>query len=122
MPTIDFWLDWTVLAPVDELRKMLPAIGQKFSFDITEDITFVSSPDWAMFNVKSPGNRDSIATIRAQTGTGSNSQLVLGPGTDTSEIGLASLNRAGLVVYTQFILGGLLLPPAPFEPPTPPIR
>ena len=120
MPTVDFWLDWTIRAIVNQVRMILTTIGKEFHFDVTEDISVVSSPEGAMFSVRADQGREPVATIRTQTATAITSQMVLGPGLDTSESGLASLNRAGLVIYTQFILRGILVPPPPFEPPTPP--
>ena len=120
MPTVDFWLDWTISAGVDQLRSILPVVGAQFEFEIKEDVTLVSNADWAMFDVRTARSQKPVATIRTQTADDSSAHMVMGPGADVSDAGLVLLNRAGIVIYTQFILRGLLLPPAPFEPPTPP--
>lgn len=120
MLTVDFWLDWTISARVDQLRSILPTLGAQFDLEIKEDVTLVSNSDWAMFDVRTAPTHKPVATIRTQTADESSAHMVMGPGADVSEAGLALLNRAGLVIYTQFILRGLLLPPAPFEPPIPP--
>ena len=54
VPGPDFWLDWSLAAPVDELRKLLPRLADDAGYRVDEQITANSAPGWAMLRLWSP--------------------------------------------------------------------
>jgi hypothetical protein len=121
VPGLDFWLDWTLGAPVEELRVLLPRLALAAGYRIDEQQSANTAPGWAMFRLWAPNTPEAIGSARAQdTGEG-RAQLLVGPGAARDEAALVELNRLGLHLYVELLRRGLLTPPPPFEPTTRPL-
>lgn len=122
MPSVDFWLDWSLRSNVETLRHALPEIASASGFRVDEVETFTTSPGWAMFALIDPAvSSTPVGSARAQDSDGA-AQMFIGPGQDRSEAGLTALNRIAVVLYAGLILRGALAPPLPMESPSPPIQ
>ena len=121
VPSVDLWLDWRPSAPVERLRSVLPAIASAHGYEVAERLTMTSGPGWALFDLRSPRFEQPVGAMRAQDGADGSTQLFLSPSALREPAALAELNRAALAIYCGLLLRGLLPPPAPFEPPEPPL-
>jgi hypothetical protein len=123
VPSADFWLDWTLAAPVARLRELLPAILTPAGYVLEETQTAASGPGWAAFLLRLPGPAaEPIGSARAQDVGEGRSQMFVGPGSARDGEALAELNRAALLLYVELVRGGLLAPPPPLETPSRPLN
>jgi hypothetical protein len=123
VPSADFWLDWTLAAPVARLRELLGSVLATAGYVLEEVPTAASGPAWAAFVLRLPSlTADSIGSARAQDAGEGRSQMFVGPGSARDEAALAELNRAALLLYVELIRAGLLAPPPPLEIPSRPLN
>ena len=121
MPGVGFWLDWTLGAPVQELRALLPRLASDAGYRIDEQATANTAPGWAMFRLRSLRHLDPIGSARAQDVGDRQSQMFVGPGAARDEAALDELNRLSLQLYVELVRRGLLAPPPPLETPRRPL-
>ncbi len=121
VPGLDFWLDWTLGATVEELRALLPRLAAAAGYRIDEQQSANTAPGWAMFRLWAADVPEAIGSARAQDVGDREAQLFVGPGAARDEAALADLNRLGLHLYVELLRRGLLTPPPPFELPTRPL-
>lgn len=121
VPTVDFWLDWSIAATVASLRDLLPRLAAKAGYALREVHGITTDDGWARLDLFASGVEGSVGTLRAQDAGGGRSQLFAAPGTVRDQDALDHLNRAMLHLYVELIRRGLLAPPPPLEPPIAPL-
>lgn len=117
VPGLDFWLDWSVDATVERLRRLLPVLVAPAGYRAREIESMMTHAGWAQVALEAPELAQPFGIVRAQDAGEGRAQLIVAPGPGRSPAELAALNRAGLALYCGLLSRGLLDPPAPLERP-----
>ena len=63
VPGADFWLDWSLSASVEQLRRLLPELAKAAGYRIDEQVSAATGPGWATFALRSTRIAEPIGQI-----------------------------------------------------------
>jgi len=110
--SVSFWLEWTVPAPLANLRSLLEACATSIGDSLDEVPSIASSDSWVSL-VASHGEVR-YGTVRIQSAE-RGCQVVIAPGSHRDPRALDRLNLFSVTSYALLVGEGFLAPPPPME-------